>query len=85
MLNVGKRINMCGDYSVGFVDFSKQKYDNICKVIHSNYSKFDIGRRKFIMNNLMKILNLLNTCKVIRVIDKWLSIFMIQDDVRRNV
>ena len=23
MLNVGKRINMCGDYSVGFVDFSK--------------------------------------------------------------
>ena len=37
------------------------------------------------MNNLMKILNLLNTCKVIRVIDKWLSIFMIQDDVRRNV
>ena len=37
------------------------------------------------MNNVMKTFNLSNTCKVIRVIDKWCSVFMSQDEIRRSI
>ena len=40
---------------------------------------------KFIMNDLMNNLNLSNTCKVTRVIDKWLSVFANQGKVRRSI
>ena len=52
-LNVGKRLNIFGQYSDGLVDYNSLKKKCIDVHFHSRYSKFDNKIRKLIMNELM--------------------------------
>ena len=47
-LNVAKFVGIFGKNNEGFIfiDFTKWKYDNICKVLHSDYSKSNAAQRK---------------------------------------
>ena len=45
-LNVAKFVGILGKNNEGFIDFTKWKHDNICKVLHSNYSKSNAAQRK---------------------------------------
>ena len=48
-LNVENHVGIVGEYSEGFINFTKWKYDNICEVLHLTYSKSGSNRRKFII------------------------------------
>ena len=71
--NVGKRIKIFRQFSDGFVDFNLWKKKCIDVFFHSKYSKSNNKTRKSIMNDLMNELS----SKVIRVVDKNFSIFII--------
>ena len=75
-MNFARLVGIFGKNNLGFMDFTKWKYDNICKVIHSNYSESDATQRKSIMNDLIKTINLSKRYKVFRVINNKFSIVM---------
>ena len=75
-LNVGKLVSIFGNNSEGFIDFTKQKKNNINKVVQTNYLASSQPKRLLIMNNLISKLKLSKQCKVFRVLDDKYSIVM---------
>ena len=80
-MNVGKRIKIFRQFSDGFIDLNLWKKTCIDVFFHSKYSKSDNKTQKLIMNDLMNELS----GKVIRVVDKNVSIFMTDQDIRSTV
>ena len=80
-LNVGKRLNIFGQYSDGLVDYNSWKKKCTDVHFHSKYSKSDNKNRKLIMNDLMNELS----SKVIRVVDNNYSIFMFDQEIRNSI
>ena len=80
-LNVGKKINIFGEYKEGFINYNSWKES--CIDVHSNsdYSNSDNKNRKLIMDDLMNELS----GKIIRLVDDNYSIFMSDQEIRNSV
>ena len=59
--NVAKLVGIFGKNNEGFMDFTKWKHDNICKVLYSTI--------KSRMNDLITKINASKWCKAFRVIN----------------